>query len=304
MDAGQLYRMLVFANVVEQGSLTAAAEELGISRSMVSQHLKKLELRCETQLLQRTTRKMGLTQDGQNFYHYCAELLQLAKQAELSTRPNDVELHGSIKVLAPICFGEHDLLKHLGAFHRLYPKIRISIQLEDRHMDLRENMIDIAIHADAHIDPQLDAIKLTQFDEYLVASPEYLEQHGSPLHPDMLQMHQWVLQAPNQLPKKYQIQNSYGDKFKLNISPFISCNSNLGVLKLIKQGLGIGILPSYLAQPQIASKHLVHILSDYHLQKGVVYATHPFNDVIPPKVKAFLDFIQERLKADKQQMLT
>ncbi|QDO82025.1 LysR family transcriptional regulator [Shewanella psychropiezotolerans] len=297
MDAGQLYRMLVFANVVEQGSLTAAAEELGISRSMVSQHLKKLELRCETQLIQRTTRKMALTHEGQNFYYYCAELLQLAKQAENATHPDDIELHGSIKILAPICFGEHDLIKHIGAFHRLHPKIHISIQLEDRHMSLRENKIDIAIQADAQIVPQIEAIKLAQFDEYLVASPQYLEQHGSPLHPDMLQMHQWVLQASNQLPKRCQIKNSYGDKFTLNINPFISCNSNLGVMSLIKQGLGIGILPSYLAQPQIASKHLVHILSDYHLQEGVIYATHPFNDVVPPKVKAFLDFIEERLKA-------
>ncbi|MCJ8301455.1 LysR family transcriptional regulator [Shewanella sp.] len=296
MDAGQLYRMLVFANVVEQGSLTAAAEELGISRSMVSQHLKKLELRCETRLIQRTTRTMALTQEGQNFYYYCAELLQLAKQAENATHPDDIELHGSIKISAPVCFGEHNLIKHIGAFHRLHPKIRISIQLEDRHLDLRENKIDIAIQADAHIDPQIEAIKLGHFDEYLVASPQYLEQHGSPLHPDMLQMHQWVLQASNQLPKRYQIQNSYGDKFKLNISPFISCNSNLGVMKLIKQGLGIGILPSYLARPQIASKQLEHILSDYHLQAGVIYATHPFSDVVPPKVKAFLDFIEERLR--------
>ncbi|BAJ00113.1 LysR family transcriptional regulator [Shewanella violacea] len=297
MDAGQLYRMLVFANVVEQGSLTAAAEELGISRSMVSQHLKKLELRCETQLIQRTTRKMGLTQDGQNFYYYCAELLQLAKQAENSTRPDNIELHGNIRILAPVCFGEHDLLQHMGEFHRLYPKIRISIQLEDSPMDLKDNKIDIAIQTGARMDPRIDAIKLAQFDEYLVASPEYLEQHGSPLHPDMLQMHLWVLQASNQLPKRYQIQNSYGDNFKLNINPSTTCNSNLGVMSLVKQGLGIGILPSYLAQPQIASKHLVHILSDYHLQEGLIYATHPFNDVIPPKVQAFIDFIKERLMA-------
>lgn len=94
--------MLVFANVVEQGSLTAAADELGISRSMVSQHLKKLELRCDTQLIQRTTRKMRLTEDGQSFYYYCAELLQLAKQAEHATQPNNKQLHKPLQRDIPI----------------------------------------------------------------------------------------------------------------------------------------------------------------------------------------------------------
>ncbi|QFU20552.1 LysR family transcriptional regulator [Shewanella eurypsychrophilus] len=296
MDSGQLYRMLVFANVVEHGSLTAAANELGISRSMVSQHLKKLELRCETQLIQRTTRKMALTEDGQNFYYYCAELLQLAKQAEQATQPNNKELYGSIKILAPVCFGEHNLIKHIGDFHKCYPKIRISIRLEDRHIDLIENNIDIAIHADSYIEPNINAIALSKFDEYLVASPEYIEQNGSPLHPDMLQTHQWILQSSNLLPKSHQIQNSYGDKFKLNINPFITCNSNLAVMSLAKQGIGVGILPSYLALAQIEQGHLVQVLSDYHLQEGLVYATHSFNDVLPPRVKAFLNYIEERLK--------
>ncbi|WP_076413267.1 LysR family transcriptional regulator [Shewanella sp. UCD-KL12] len=295
MDAGQLYRMLVFANVVEHGSLTAAANALGISRSMVSQHLKKLEIRCETQLLQRTTRKMGLTESGQNFYYYCAELLQLAKQAETSIQPDNAGLHGNLKVLAPVCFGENNLIKLIGKFHQNYPKIRVSIQLEDRHLSLLENKIDIAIQAGANITPDVNAIKLSTYDEYLVSSQDYLESNGSPLHPDMLQMHQWVLQASNTLPKNYQIKNSYGDMFKLNISPFITCNSNLGVMGLIKQGLGIGILPSYLATPHIENNQLTHLLPDYHLQEGAIYATHPFNEVIPPRVKVFIDFIREQV---------
>lgn len=296
MDAAQLYRMLVFANVVEQGSMTAAAAALGISRSMVSQHLKNLELKCDTQLLQRTTRKMGLTENGQHLYYHCAELLQLAKQAEQATQPNNKELRGSIKILAPVCFGEHNLIKHLGDFHQCYPKVQLSIQLEDRHMNLLENNIDIAIQVDVNLMPQTNAIELSRFDEYLVASPDYVKQHGSPLHPDMLQAHQWVLQAVNVMPKPYQIQNSYGDKFKLNINPFMTCNSNLGVMSLVKQGIGIAILPSYLALPQMETGKLVHILPDYHLQEGKVYATHPFNDVIPPRVNAFINFIEERLQ--------
>lgn len=298
MDAAQLYRMLVFANVVEQGSLTAAADELGISRSMVSQHLKKLELRCATQLIHRTTRTMALTEDGQSFYHYCAELLQLAKQAENSTKPQDKELQGSLKISAPVCLGEQNLIQHIGEFNKCYPKIRITLLLEDRRLNLLENNIDIAIQTEQAT--ELTSIRLGQFDEYLIASPEYVEQHGSPLHPDMLAKHQWIMQSSNYLPKSCQLQNSFGDKFKIKINPFISCNSNHGIVKLAKQGLGIAILPSYLVQPQINSGKFVHILPDYHLREGVIYAIHPFDDVTPPRVRAFLNFIEKRLLPDNQ----
>ncbi|WP_299796785.1 LysR family transcriptional regulator [uncultured Shewanella sp.] len=298
MDAAQLYRMLVFANVVEQGSLTAAADELGISRSMVSQHLKKLEARCATQLIYRTTRKMALTEDGQSFYHYCAELLQLAKQAENATKPQDKELQGSIKISAPVCLGEQNLISHIGEFNKSYPKIRITLLLEDRRLNLQENNIDIAIQADPAIEPEFTSVRLGQFDEYLIASPGYVEQHGSPLHPDMLAKHQWIMQASNYLPKSCQLQNSFGDKFKIKITPFVSCNSKHGIVKLVQQGLGIAILPNYLIEQELDKGSLVHILPDYHLGEGVIYAVHPFNDVTPPRVRAFLNFIEKRLLPD------
>ncbi|ACA84429.1 LysR family transcriptional regulator [Shewanella woodyi] len=298
MDSAQLYRMLVFANVVEQGSLTGAADELGISRSMVSQHLKKLELRCETQLIERTTRKMALTEDGQQLYHHCAELLLLAKQAEETTQPKSTELRGRVSLLTPICFGEQFITPHIGEFRRQFPKLEINLQLDDRRINRLENSVDIAIQNETQQPTDTSFIKLGQFDEYIVATPEYVQQHGSPLHPDMLLNHQWILQTSTHLPQSFLLENSYGDKFTIKVSPFICCNSRHGISQMVKQGAGIAILPSYLVEDEIAQGELIHILPDYHLDEGGVYAIHPFDKVIPPRVKAFLDFIQIKMKPE------
>ncbi|MEC4727549.1 LysR family transcriptional regulator [Shewanella sp. D64] len=296
MDSAQLYRMLVFANVVEHGSLTAAADELGISRSMVSQHLKKLEQRCDTKLLQRTTRKMSLTEDGQQLYHHCAELLLLAKQAEETTQPKNKELRGRITISTPICFGEQFITPHIGEFHQEFPKIQINVQLDDRRINRLESNVDIAIQHESHPPADSTFIKLGQFDEYMVATPDYVKQHGSPLHPDMLLDHQWLLQTASYLPQSFLLKNSYGDTFTIKVPPFICCNSRHVIAQIAKQGVGIAILPSYLVDVEIARGELTHILPDYHLNEADIYAIHPFNSAIPPRVKAFLEFIQFKMK--------
>ncbi|GIU18649.1 LysR family transcriptional regulator [Shewanella colwelliana] len=298
MDASQLYRMLVFASVVEQGSLTAAAETLGISRSMVSQHLKRLENRCQLSLLHRTTRKISLTQEGQQFYHYCAELLKLAKQAEAAIIPNDEQLQGSIKIAAPVAIGELALAALLKEFHKRYPKIHVSLQLEDRKLDQLEHHIDIAIQTGQPDNEELVAIKLAQYDDYLVASPEYIANHGAPLHPDNLNHHQWIMQSANQLPRRCQFDNSDGEKFTLQLTPFINCNTSLGCLKLVKEGLGLAMLPEHIVKQPLQAEKLVRLLPDYHLGRGGIFAVHSYQDVVPARIKAMLAFMEQRLYRD------
>ena len=295
MDAAQLYRMLVFATVVEQGSLTAAAEVLGISRSMVSQHLKKLEQRLGSRLLHRTTRKIGLSEDGQQFYHYCAELLQLAKQAEAVTRPSDQQLHGSLRITVPVGIGELSLLPLMGAFHQRFPHIRLTLLLEDNKLNLLEHKIDIAIQAGWPEDSEFKAIKLGDFEEYLVASPEYLSRHGKPLHPDNLHHHQWLMHASSHLPRSCTLHNSQGEQFRIRVTPFISCNSTNAIAALAAQGLGIATLPDHLLQRQLDSGELERLLPDYHLREGGIYAIHPYREGMPPRVRVMLDFLKQKL---------
>ncbi|GGI81488.1 LysR family transcriptional regulator [Shewanella gelidii] len=295
MDAGQLYRMLIFATVVEEGSLTAAAESLSISRSMVSQHLKKLEQRLACKLLQRTTRKMALTAEGQDFYHHCAELLQLAKQAETLTKPQDAELRGSIRVSAPVAIGEHFLIPLIKQFNVEFPNIRLSITLEDRKLNIREQHIDLAIQAGKMDEDDPSTISLGTYEEYLVASAGYIEAHGAPLHPDSLKHHQWLMLANNHLPQNCDIQNTYGEVFKVRVTPFVSCNHYPSLLDLTTQGLGIAILPNYMVQAALSDHELTRLLPDCHLKQGSVYAIHPFEESIPPRVRVFIDYLSKSL---------
>ncbi|QYK01452.1 LysR family transcriptional regulator [Shewanella psychrotolerans] len=295
MDPSQLYRMLVFASVVEKGSLTAAGEALNISRSMVSQHLKRLEAHCQLKLLYRTTRKLSLTQEGKQFYYYCAELLKLAKQAEASIIPSDDQLHGTIKISAPVAIGELALVPLFREFTKHYPHIHLCLLFEDRKLDLLEHNIDIAIQVGQADNEQLVAVELAEYDEYLVAGPEYLATHGSPSHPDSLPHHQWIMHSTHQLPRNCQFENSEGDKFNLQLTPFINCNTLVGTLTLAKEGLGIAMLPEHLVKQPIQEGLLRRIMPDYHLGKGGIFALHDFEDVIPARVHAMLTFLQRRL---------
>ncbi|ABO21901.1 LysR family transcriptional regulator [Shewanella loihica] len=295
MDASQLYRMLVFASVVEHGSLTRAAESLNISRSMVSQHLKKLEHRCQSRLLNRTTRSLSLTQEGQSFYRYCAELLKLAKQAETSLQPADAELQGSITLAVPQALGDGEIAPIIKTFHQHYPKVHLSLLIQDRQLDLTEHQIDVAIQIGAASQPSVNETRLGRFDEYLVASPDYVAHHGAPVHPDNLSHHHWIGLAGDRLPRHWQFENSEGERVRLQLSPFINCNSLQGTLSLAMQGLGVALLPSPLISQHLANGQLVQLLPDYHLGRGALYLVHPYLEVIPPRVRALIELLTERL---------
>lgn len=297
MDSAQLYRMLVFATVVEQGSLTAAAIELDISRSMVSQHLKKLEARLEYKLINRTTRKMALTQEGETFFRYCSELLLLAKQAENCTKPQDEDLQGSLKISAPVGIGERMLLPLIGQFHQAYPKLRLTLVLDDNNLNLAEQHIDLAIRTNHSENNQIAAIELMTFSEYLIASPEYIAEHGAPLHPDNLQHHQWIAHSSNHLPRNYIVKNSHNDEFKVRATPFVSCNSTNALVSLVTQHMGLAIMPNCLVQDLLENESLIRLLPDYHLQDGIIYGCHPYLDDTPPRVHVLLDFLKNHLQA-------
>ena len=302
MDASQLYRMLVFATVVEQGSFTKAADKLDVSRSMVSQHLKKLETRLDNKLLERTTRKVSLTESGRQFYQYCAELLQLAEQAELAAMPTNAELQGSLKICVPHALGQSHLLPRLGEFARQYPKLKINLQLEDMRLNLEEHHIDLAIYAgqargatSSGLDQQWQHLKLADYREILVASPEYIAGHGRPVHPDNLEQHQWICNGHHLMPRSLVLNNSDNEEFRVRITPSQVCNQAVGMLQMVMQGMGIAPVAASLVQGELAAGRLERLLPDYHLNLGGVFLTHRFEEGMPPKVRAFAEFLSQKV---------
>ncbi|KFZ36290.1 hypothetical protein HR45_17465 [Shewanella mangrovi] len=291
MDATHLYRMLVFANVVEQGSLTSAAQQLGISRSMVSQHLKNLESRLQQQLLQRTTRSLALTQAGQDFYHHCAELTQMAKQAQQAVAPADEQLFGNIRLSLPEAWANTKFLPSLGAFHRQYPQLQLTLTLEQQHAAAVDLHPDVRVMV-GDVIPE-DGLPLMQFQPLLVASSDYVAQHGKPLHPDSLPQFHWLAANVSQLPSSWQLTDSSGQHYSIRLTPFASCNSVLALKSLTEQGLGIACLPDYLCKEAIAAGRLVPLLPSYHLAIGQLFVVHRFGDNTPQRIRVLLKFLQE-----------
>lgn len=294
MDASQLYRMLVFANVVEQGSLTAAATQLGISRSMVSQHLKRLESRCQQTLLKRTTRTQLLTQAGQQFYSYCAEVLLLAKQADALLLPEDKQLQGKLTIAAPVALGEHLLAPILADFHQHYPLLNLSLLFTDNSRDWPEQHIDVAIQVGQPDKRLWMTVELAKEQYSLVASPSYISRYGKPLHPDSLPHHQWLMQGTHSRPRSYQFHHRDGCVFLLQLSPTISCNTLQATLTLAKAGLGLAVLPDYLLNSTTHQGALIPLLPDYQLQHNTIYAVHGYHRTLPPRVRLILTFLQRR----------
>lgn len=299
MDASQLYRMLVFATVVEQGSFTKAADKLGVSRSMVSQHLKKLEKRLNNQLLQRTTRKLQLTLSGQGFYHHCAELLELARQAEKATLPKNTELQGSLKISLPTAIGQYLVLPKLAKFNRLYPKIRLNVQLDDTCPHLQDQQIDLAIHTKTESIPQLTSevqeVKLARSQEVLVASPEYYSQYGNISQPDELPQHRWIFHTNQLLPKQLVINDTQGNGYHLRIMPSLVCNQPLSVIDLARFGLGIITINSHIVRNDLSKGKLIRILPEWHLNAGDLVLSHRFEAGMPPRALAFTEFIRKEV---------
>ncbi|QDF65343.1 LysR family transcriptional regulator [Shewanella sp. SNU WT4] len=301
MDATQLYRMLVFANVVDKGSFTKAAQHLEISRSMVSQHIKKLEQTIGVNLLQRTTRSVQPTDSGRHYFQYCNELLHLAKQAQQAVIPDANTLNGSIKFAMPRDLGRQLILPHIGEFHRRYPHIKLTLLMEDNRLNLDEHHIDLVLYmgqarpATPHKTQQWQTLKLAEYEEIIVASPSYLKNHGHLAHPDVLSCHHWLTVGSNQLPKPIRLTNSHKDHFDIRVKADISCNSSQAVLQLACQGLGLACVASTLAQPYLNQQVLKRVLPDYQIQQGGIFLSHNHNDTLPPRIRALAAFLSEQV---------
>lgn len=296
MDASTLYRMLIFASVVENGSLTAAADTLNISRSMVSQHLKKLELACNTKLLERTTRSMVLTEAGEKYYPICAELLQIAQSVAKIEITDDQELVGKITIHSPASYGQSTLLPLIAKFTQIHPRVNVQLILGDHLQNLSNSQFDIKITTQSSNYTGERSRSLHTFDDIIVASPKYMTNHNQVIHPDMLTTQDWINATANQTPSHCFLYNSSGEKFTIMLTPKISCNSNQACLELVKLGIGVAYLPSYLVSTAIKSGELIHLLPEYRVNSGEVYVTYSNLTSLPARVDAFIAFLTEQLQ--------
>lgn len=285
--------MRAFRRIVELGGLAKAAEDLGLSSAGLSKQLRALEAHLDTVLLQRTTRSMSLTETGRAYYIDCCRILDELDVLENSIRQQSQHVAGRLRLNAPLSFTLTILSPLIAEFLGEHPDLQVDVVMEDRLVDAVAHGFDLTIRLRSNLDDStLIARRLATAKQYLCAAPSYLDQKGEPATPEDLRSHNIFSYslAQKQISVPAQ-ENAASGSERSQIS------NSLLLRDLLIAGLGIGALPSFIADPAIARGELRRILPDFMDEPRYVYAVYPTSRHLQPKVKAFVEFLAGRLSS-------
>lgn len=289
-----LTEIAVFVRVVECGSFTRAADELGLSRAVVSKHVSRLEERLGARLLNRTTRRLSLTEVGSALYGRSRSALAEIQEAELEVDALQAEPRGTLRLSAPMSFGILHLAPALPEFLARYPALQIDMSLNDQIVDLVAEGFDLAIRISELRDSSLVARRLGPSRQVICASPEYLRCHGLPREPDELRTHNCIVYAYADSPNLWRFLAPGGSEITVPVRGNLRVNNGLAEREAALRGLGVILTPSFYVGEDIQAGRLQVLLSDYRIQELAVYAVYPQRRYLAPKVRAFVDFLAER----------
>lgn len=291
----QLKSMVVFAHVVEQGSLSKAAKHIGLSRAVVSYHLKKLEQHLQVTLLNRSTRSIHLTDAGKTYYQSCKVIAEQASVANKQMQNVKSEPEGIIRLTCPVNIGLQLIVPALNQFKNLYPKIELDVSLTDEVVHILKQGIDLAIRGAPLTDSGLQANKLCVLTTCLCGAPQYFAKYGYPKTPADLSQHQWVIYQPQ---SRHVELNKGQQSFSIATKGSIQTNNAAARTAFIEGGHGIGRVPSYDALPKVTQGVLETVLDDYRLNDINLYAVFPQGAADTKRVRLLIDFLKQQL--DKQ----
>lgn len=290
----RLNAMRVFAKVVEAKSFSSAADELGMSKSLASRHVSALERSLEVKLLNRSTRRLSLTEAGTIFYEHCARIVREAELAEERVSQTQSEPAGLVKLTAVQPFAVRHVLPALPDFYKKYPKIRFELSCSNRALDLGDEGFDLGIRIS--FDPALSLVarKLAANRSVLCASPAYLEEHGTPRKIDDLREHSCVL-FPPLAPRGQWTLRRGKRKHAVRVTGVLETDEMEVVHAAVAAGLGIGILPIYMVGDALRQGLLVPLLRGFQVvPESAIYLVYLPNRTLSSRVRAVIDFFKER----------
>ncbi|EGQ9437535.1 LysR family transcriptional regulator [Vibrio cholerae] len=287
----ELKRIVIFNKVVECGSFTCAAEALGMTKSKVSEQITALEKTLNVRLLNRTTRKISLTTEGDTFYQRSHGLLNIAEEALCSVNHLASEVSGTIRIGTTIDVGTFLLNPLLAEFYKQYPKVNFDIQLDDGLQDLVDSNLDMVIRIGELTSSSLVGRVIAPFELGIYASQTYLE-NAPPIHTIQdLEQHDWVyltrLNLPNQT---LTLTNQEGVQHKVKFHSKHSSNSPLGVMTMVQNGLGVGSIASFLID-KLPDASLVRLFPDFYQISTTMNILYPSRKNLPPRVRLFIDYL-------------
>ncbi|MEP3049240.1 MAG: LysR substrate-binding domain-containing protein [Roseibium sp.] len=279
-----------FVAVAQEGSFTGAGRRLGLSTKLVSKYVQQLEASLQTQLFNRTTRSVSLTDVGAAYLERSRPILEQMDELDSLVKERQTSLAGPIRITAPTGFGSTRLTQALIPFLREHKNVEIDMKLTDNRVALVEEGFDLAIRIGALRDSTLIAKKLSDMPLILCASPEYLEDHGRPQDPRALATHTCLVDN-NQVELNVWRFRSGQEEHVVRLKGAIQANSPGALAQMAVGGLGITIAPMYAIDAALEDGRLEHVLSDYKLEVFGLYALYPPNRHLTRRVRALIDHL-------------
>ncbi|SDH84824.1 LysR family transcriptional regulator [Pseudomonas panipatensis] len=291
----QLTALRVFRNVVEQGGFAAAARKLGLSPAAISKNIGELEAHLATRLLNRTTRRMSLTEAGRQYYQQLARILDDLDDADRSLGPLRDHLSGTLRVSAPMTFSLECLTRHIPVFLERHPQLALDLQLDDRRVDIVKEGFDLAIRGSDQLqDSSLVARHLTTLEHVICASPAYFQRHGQPHRPEDLQQHQCLRFSLSGHANTWTFGKN-GKDVTVPVKGRYQVSSSLAIRDALRAGLGLSLVPLAYVREDLERGVLQSALDDWTKVRIQVHALYPSARYLNPKVRAFIDFLLEIL---------
>jgi DNA-binding transcriptional LysR family regulator len=284
----------VFVRVVERGSFTLAADDLALSRAVVSKYVSRLEERLGARLLNRTTRRLSLTEAGAALFEASRGALERIEEAESAIARFQSEPRGRLRVSAPMSFGILHLGPLLAEFSRENPAVSLEISFDDRFVNLVEEGVDVAVRIGALTDSSLVARKLSTTRLVVCASPHYLAERGEPEMPEDLATHNCLLYSYLSTANVWRFTAPDGRAIPVAVSGNLRANNGIVEAEAAVAGMGILMSPTFYVGPLIRQGKLKRILERYEIAEMGIYAVYPQREHVPPKVRAFVDFLARR----------
>jgi DNA-binding transcriptional LysR family regulator len=287
-----LNEIIVFARVVQAGSFTTAAVQLGMPKSTVSRKVAELEERLDARLIQRTTRKLSLTDAGRTYYDYCARIVGEIEDAERAVSSLQESPRGLLRVTAPINVAF--LGPIISDYLERHPRVRLDLFCTVRAVDLVEERFDVGIRAGALADSTLIARSLGAAQWFLVATSAYLRRRGRPREPDDLKTHDCLLFGANFDNARVSLESANGS-VQVAVSARLMVTDMDVLYAAASAGLGIALLPAFRCTEELRTRRFTRVLADWNAPSTPVHVVYPSIRHLSPNVKSFVDHLYERM---------
>ncbi|MEN2424479.1 LysR substrate-binding domain-containing protein [Chromobacterium vaccinii] len=294
--------LLYFAKVVEHGGFMAAGRVLGIPKSKLSRRVAELEARLGVRLLQRTTRRLSLTEIGGQYYQHCQAMLAEAEAADEAVLHSSAEPRGLIRVSCPELLSKTMLSAALPRFLALHPQVRVILDATNRRVDLIEEGVDVAIRVRNVIEDSASLVvrRLGRSRVILVASPAFLDSHGEPKTPERLASLPALAMSRPDGRGQWVLLDNVGQSYTIHLdTPRLMTDDMIVLLEAAIAGIGVAALPANVCHQALADGRLRHILPQYDFPWGILHAAFPTRRGLSPAVRAFIDFVSEQLISEE-----